>query len=1355
MATDEHTIAKEAFINLKRVLTPGDEEDFKNTSVEQVWEAAREIERQQAARFSLRNVRRIEPVIRSFESYATTLEVFCQGFPLLSFVWGPIKLFLLLARQYANVLETILQAYKDIGEALPRIDLLKKAFGETPNFQRVLALIYSDLLDFHQQVYKSFRRRGWNIWFAFDWGLFERRFKSILSRLAAHCAVADKEAAAIHFLESSRARAASRLEHEEYEERRCNQMTRDVFCWLSAEEDSQEEYLHRLADLRQPETCNWILSHEELRPWLDEKSGYPTIWMTAIPGAGKSIICSLIIEHLQRSEDENVLYYFCGHRSPEVDLCSQALRTLAVQMLRQNISLAPLVHQAYLLKGSTRSRIAMKKLLNDLLHGARSTRVVIDGLDERDLDFQKDLLNSLVELQKDSGGKCKILLSSRREPQIDKALRKKIHIPLDGRTEEGLKLYVHNSMQELRDWFPDVGTELLDRIKTRLQEKAKGMFLWVRLVVAMLKDQATEDDLEGAVEQLPDGLEEAYGRILSRLKHLSPSQQDRAYRILFWTCAAFRPVKLEEVIDGIALKPGQLVLSKASRVHNAQRDILDLCAPIIERRQNGVVDLVHFSAKEYLLDVKSGPFVHAGQAHCSIAFSCITSLTSSFAVVPRLSDGQSQQDIERMIVSGAFGLQRYAHHFWSEHVIAYLATVGLEGGDDVDFATLMVSMESFSRVRKDHSAPFSQFPEDHLSARGPACLIKLSARPRLSALLCEWLSFKNRLAELERTAPDLDTQQQWQLEKDSTFLSLIDYRLTHTTETLMNMTLSDLPAHIDENEFVAFQARRGFDTFLCRYRSCGHAFASIPRRNDHELSHTPLFPCLKCDFSGRGFKSRAALEKHHQKYHKSAEDFEVPTNLSFDTIRRVSAQPLQVWNGFATQSRNPSRDWTIKGREVLQESFNSVYQTLVGLHLGRADSTMRGSEIIDADLPCDLNHRPLEPQSTNLPGPEDQSSPLHTMKHKLDHQVYQSLQEFQADIEKVSKSTNSEGTAQPLQVQNAVLATCNQELERVMNKFPDFANLDLKDLTSFAKGFSVDDAIEPDENMRMEQMHISDNSTATSSQPPPRSVYWSTSEGAVFPRLLQRHSWNFPAIADYYQTKTEKDVRDHYNSLVESGTIPAMVRAAQGGVSATLQIEVEVREDGHEEPQATMFEETDRTTPELLSAAEASLLHGTQRVEPTVEVGPSLEPERAGAAAGQASDPSTLPQHDGRRTQSTLIENVPETAGNTTQIPTTQAQGPKKYKRRPPKRASCPHCTEFPDGLSSEHALTRHIRRVHQEPPKLLMCGHTSTLPETSDSICGACANKMQWITLPDDHPDLLPPENVELHELEQMFSGF
>ena len=39
-----------------------------------------------------------------------------------------------------------------------------------------------------------------------------------------------------------------------------------------------------------------------------------------------------------------------------------------------------------------------------------------------------------------------------------------------------------------------------------------GMFLWVRLVVHDLLSQTTAQELEDALEKLPDGLDQAYGR---------------------------------------------------------------------------------------------------------------------------------------------------------------------------------------------------------------------------------------------------------------------------------------------------------------------------------------------------------------------------------------------------------------------------------------------------------------------------------------------------------------------------------------------------------------------------------------------------------------------------------------------------------------------------------------------------------------------------------------------------------------------------------------------------------------------------------------------------------------------------
>jgi hypothetical protein len=130
------------------------------------------------------------------------------------------------------------------------------------------------------------------------------------------------------------------------------------------------------------------------------------------------------------------------------------------------------------------------------------------------------------------------------------------------------------------------------------------------------------------------------------------------------------------------------------------------------------------------------------------------------------------------------------------------------------------------------------------------------------------------------------------------------------------------------------------------------------------------------------------------------------------------------------------------------------------------------------------------------------------MKDKLDRQVYQTLQEFHTDIESISRPTDPDEASQSLQVQSTVVTMCNQELERIMNKVPDFASLNLNDFTTFARAFPVSDAQEVYRNVRTEQMQISDKKPTASDQPPPRSAYWSTSEEAEFPRFVQRHGWN-------------------------------------------------------------------------------------------------------------------------------------------------------------------------------------------------------------------------------------------------------
>ena len=59
-----------------------------------------------------------------------------------------------------SALGTLISAYSQIAEVFPRFDHLGRIFKDSQVFQHVLAVVYSDILEFHQHAYKFFRRLG-------------------------------------------------------------------------------------------------------------------------------------------------------------------------------------------------------------------------------------------------------------------------------------------------------------------------------------------------------------------------------------------------------------------------------------------------------------------------------------------------------------------------------------------------------------------------------------------------------------------------------------------------------------------------------------------------------------------------------------------------------------------------------------------------------------------------------------------------------------------------------------------------------------------------------------------------------------------------------------------------------------------------------------------------------------------------------------------------------------------------------------------------------------------------------------------------------------------------------------------
>ena len=1155
-------------------------------------------------------------------------------------------------------MDKILNAFSEIASVLPRIDKLKATFGNEADFQQALGLIYSDLIDFHKRAYKIFRRRSWQLVFAIHWGLFERRFKLVLHNLASHCDLLEREAAALHFSDMKQMREKRQLEEEVSERYRHNQMAREVFTWLAAEEDSQEEYLHSISDHRQPETCNWILDESQICSWIENGNGDAVIWMTGKPGAGKSYLCSLIIENLGTRQDLSSLYFFCGQRSANQNRCALLLRTLAVQLLRQNLEdVAPLVHQDYLQKGLSCSSPTMKRLLKEVLPLAKTTRIVLDGIDEYDLEDQQQILKCLSELQRSMGDSCRLLISSRNEPLIEKMMSRKTQFKLDGKTAEGLSLYIRHKVERLSTCFPKIDDRLLVRVKERLERKAKGMFLWVRLVSSMLEQQMTEEEFTEAIEKLPDGLEEAYGRILSRFRGLSSYLQHRIFRILSWICVTHRPIGIHEIADGISLKPGQKVLCKKTRSQNFNRDIMEICAPLLETSNSGSLDLVHFSAKEYLLHIQSGPFINTTKAHFNIAFSCITNLTSALSILSRFNKEATEADFENLVVQGCFGLQSYGHGFWAEHLIAFL-----EVASDIDgeTANLIGALEEFSKVRKGGQELANSSQIDSKA------LLKLKRFPILLDLVSSWLRFKSKLNEKLPSFVDIHSQEQWQLQTDETFLSLIDYRLREITERLLMMKSSALPSHIDENDHRLFISRF---RFACRFPACNHDFDSMNAREIHETTHSVSFPCLQCDFADRGFRCLSDLKKHIRKYHMLPEDFEIPSSLS-------SVDNSLGGSNITAEGFPRSRCWNEQGRRDLQQGFRQV--------LNKIESQIRlGGDEIEQRKREQSEYRADISGSTSL-------VKLKKMWDKIEGKQYQTLTNFRDDVRELSNAPDDRVARENLDVE----AISEQELEKAMSRFPSLANFNCttrEEISGEATPNNLHSPIQKEVKMLNESQPINPDVDCLGKRKP----YWSSAEEEAIPKLLDQYGRNLIKLADCLRTKTVDEIDQHLIENTELSNLASIADARPSMESRSTHSASE-KED---------------------SQSEKILLNDSSQMVQSVEPG----------YFQQTTNEAINHIHDSSENVNKDVDLVADPSKLQSNIESGLIiRKPEKPKRRTPVKEFCPHCSIQKLGFRDEYALRKHIARFHEPTRSVWICDDIS-IDRNFFARCNPCLSRKRY----------------------------
>ncbi|KAH7330241.1 hypothetical protein BKA65DRAFT_55430 [Rhexocercosporidium sp. MPI-PUGE-AT-0058] len=674
-------------------LTKRQQEQFFGCKKQDVERIIQDIQSRHGAQKRLKSMRRVSKFIEAMSQLGQVIEVFLNVHNSVAFVWGPIKFILVVT--------------------LPGLTQYTTLYSKYPSIQNHLENYYLDVLEFNKNALEVFARPGWKSVFHSSWRTFRSQFGPILSNFKRHRQLlADEKTTALmsevqdlhhhaeerfNSLESEiTARHEREVEKEVAELEESRQRQRRIVQRKLDAPDSLKDHEHACGMREIGNSGDWIIRDSKYQKWA-ELDTYTSKWLylNGIPGVGKTILASRIIDHLKglqtKSKDSGrsfpVIYFYFKHLHEKKRQMSHLVLSLLSQLGDQDSTVLDLFYKEVCLLGQQQlSPQRLCELASTALRAQRRCFIVVDGLDEcgRDppdsttreavevLKWFEDLMIPGEEATSETDNVCiRLLISGQRDGSIEQRLESVPSIQLEMAAGHGedIKSYASVEARKICQQFSsslDVEQDLVQKVVTR----AKGMFLFAKVVLDNLSDQISAFDFEAEMraENFPEGLDKAYERVVKRiLKNRVKPERLAAQHILGWVICAQRPLRWREIQSRFCIDP-------STETANAQKKPIKsckrLCGSLVEvqtvepiggLKSEGEVEIeiVHPSAKEYL--VHTGAICLATE-NAKMALFCTQYLTSTPFQI------SLESKIQTCALTGYYGFHDYAVAFWWHHV---------------------------------------------------------------------------------------------------------------------------------------------------------------------------------------------------------------------------------------------------------------------------------------------------------------------------------------------------------------------------------------------------------------------------------------------------------------------------------------------------------------------------------------------------------------------------------------------------------------------------------------------------------------------------------------------------------------
>ncbi|TKX18885.1 NACHT domain-containing protein 8 [Elsinoe australis] len=409
--------------------------------------------------------------------------------------------------------------------------------------------------------------------------------------------------------------------------------------WMSdiyfPEYDSRRHYVAP----RESKTCDWLLQISKFQDWRKVSQTsiqHDFLWIRGKPGAGKSTLMKFAWNVIATDvQPRNVLAFFFHARGQELQHNLEGMyRSLLHQLFskRQDTQKA-IDAMPEKLSSKPDERIEdLRTLFRDAFShvGNEPLYCFVDALDECDDELAQEIVDllgvQLKDIARDRKSVLRICLSSRHYPTVKARGGRSIILENYSGHREDMAQYIDSKL-DLED------PTYRDQVRTKMLEKARGIFLWIVVVVQVINRDDEKGDLHSILKRIddtPDDIKSLLDRIVPDVAPNESGEGDSFWLCMSWIAHARRPLSLDELYWAIvSSNPDNSWEHWSSDLVSRsimERFVTTASRGLVEETENSpqIMEYIHETVREYFSNIDSpqGARIIANAAFMAITKGC-------------------------------------------------------------------------------------------------------------------------------------------------------------------------------------------------------------------------------------------------------------------------------------------------------------------------------------------------------------------------------------------------------------------------------------------------------------------------------------------------------------------------------------------------------------------------------------------------------------------------------------------------------------------------------------------------------------------------------------------------------------